>query len=51
MLMIKLDVFDGAMVVLAIFTLNVCHPGVLLQGPDMLEADTDETKDRGSQSV
>ena len=31
------DVFDGATVFLAIFTLNVFHPGVLLRGQDKLE--------------
>ena len=33
------DVFDGATVFLAIFTLNVFHPGVLLRGQDKLEPD------------
>jgi len=31
------DAFDGATVALAIFTLNVFHPGVLLRGQDKLE--------------
>jgi len=44
-------VFDGTMVLLAMFTLNVCHPGVLLRGRDELEADTDEMKDWGPQGV
>jgi hypothetical protein len=33
------DVFEGATVFLAIFTLNVFHPGVLLRGRDKLEPD------------
>ena len=33
------DVFDGATVFLALFMLNVFHPGVLLRGQDKLEPD------------
>jgi hypothetical protein len=29
--------FDGGMIVLAMFTLSLFHPGVLLRGPDKLE--------------
>jgi len=35
----KTDAFDGGTVTLAIFTLNVFHPGVLLRGEDKLEPD------------
>ena len=45
--------FDGAMVALAMFVLNLFHPGVLLRGPDKLEgieADMDEVKDPARQS-
>jgi len=28
------DVFDGAMIVLAMYTLNIFHPGFFLQLPD-----------------
>jgi hypothetical protein len=39
------DVFDGAMVALAMFTmLTRFHPGVLLYGPDKLESDVDYMK-------
>jgi len=44
------DVFDGAMVVLAMFTLSLFHPGVLLPGPDKLEADTGEVREKDPQS-
>jgi hypothetical protein len=37
-------VFDGAMIVLAMYTVNLFHPGVLLLGPDKLEADAEEQK-------
>jgi len=43
--------FDGAMIVLAMFVLSLLHPGVLLRGPDRLEADTDdEVKEPATQS-
>jgi hypothetical protein len=42
-------VFDGAMVVLAMFMLTLFHPGVLLPGPDKIEADTDEAREKGLQ--
>lgn len=42
--------FDGAMVVLAMLTLSLFHPGVLLPGPDKLEADTDEVREKGPQT-
>ena len=35
----KTDAFDGSTIFLAIFTLNVFHPGVLLRGQDKLEPD------------
>jgi len=44
------DVFDGAMILLAMLMLSLFHPGVLLPGPDKLEADTDEVRDKGTQS-
>ncbi|KAI0255331.1 RTA1 like protein-domain-containing protein [Lactifluus subvellereus] len=45
------NVFDGAMVVLAMFTLNVFHPGVLLCGlDDELGMDIHEQKDQNSHS-
>jgi hypothetical protein len=28
------DVFDGAMIVLAMYTLNLLHPGIYLRGED-----------------
>jgi hypothetical protein len=31
-------VFDGGIVVLAMFTLSLFHPGMLLRGPDELKA-------------
>jgi hypothetical protein len=37
--------FDGAMILLAMFVLNLLHPGVLLRGPDKLEADIDDSED------
>jgi len=37
-------VFDGSMVALAIFTLNLFHPGMLLRGPDILNTE-DEVED------
>jgi len=43
-------VFDGAMIVLAMFTLSLFHPGVLLPGPDKLEADTGEVREKDPQS-
>ena len=42
--------FDGAMIVLAMLTHSLFHPGVLLPGPDKLEADTDEVRDKDTQS-
>jgi len=42
--------FDGAMVVLSMFALNLFHPGVLLPRPDRLEADLDDVKDPATQS-
>jgi len=42
--------FDGAMVALAMFVLSLFHPGVLLRGPDKLEADMDDVKDVATQS-
>jgi len=38
------NVFDGAMIVFAMYTLNIFHPGVLFLGPDKLEADAEEPK-------
>jgi hypothetical protein len=38
-------VFDGTMVALAIFTLNLFHPGMLLRGPDILNTDIDEVEE------
>jgi hypothetical protein len=38
-------VFDGSMIVLAIFTLNLFHPGMLLRGPDILNTDINEVED------
>jgi hypothetical protein len=37
--------FDGAMVFLAMFVLSLLHPGVLLRGPDKLEADIDDSEE------
>ena len=45
------DSFDGAMIVLATFTLNILHPGVLLRGYDRVEAETSEEKITSSTSV
>ena len=43
--------FDGAMILLAMFVLSLLHPGVLLRGPDRLEADTnDDVKEPATQS-
>jgi hypothetical protein len=42
--------FDGAMIVLSMFVLNLFHPGVLLPGPDRLESDVDDVKDPAAQS-
>ena len=42
--------FDGAMVLLAMFVLSLFHPGVLLRGPNKLEADVDEVKDLATRS-
>jgi len=39
------NVFDGTMVALAIFTLNLFHPGMLLRGPDILNTDIDEVEE------
>lgn len=36
-----LDVLDGAMIVLAIYTLNFAHPGVLLAGKPLLKSSSD----------
>jgi hypothetical protein len=46
------DVFDGAMVALAMFMLSLSHPGVLLHGPDKLESesDVDHVKEQDSPS-
>ena len=38
------------MIVLAMFTLSLFHPGVLLPGPDRLEADSDGVTEKGKQS-
>ena len=48
------DMFDGAMVMLAIFTLNLSNPHVLLCGlddSDALGKDIDEQKDQDSHSA
>jgi len=39
------NVFDGSMIALAIFTLNLFHPGMLLRGPDILNTDIDGVED------
>ena len=47
------DVFDGAMVVSAMFTLNLFHPGVLLRELDKSKADfgkMEEYENQGSES-
>ena len=47
------DVFDGAMVVSAMFALNLFHPGVLLREPDKNKADFGKMEDyenQGSES-
>jgi hypothetical protein len=45
-------VFDGAMVVLAIFTLNLFHPSLLFCGlDDALEKDIDEQPVQDSHSA
>ncbi|KAI0303352.1 RTA1-domain-containing protein [Multifurca ochricompacta] len=41
------NVFDGAMIVLAIFTLNFFHPGVFLRGKDGLEGLEADMKGEG----
>jgi len=41
------DVFDGAMIVLAMLTLSLFHPGVLLPGPDKL---ADDVREKGMQT-
>jgi len=45
------DSFDGAMIVLATFTLNILHPGVLLRGYDRVEVETSAEKFTSSTSV
>ena len=43
------DVLDGGMVILAIYTLNIVHPGRLLR--DHLTTDTEKNFDRSSEEV
>lgn len=38
----KQDVFDGGAIALALLVLNRFHPGSLLRGPDVLEADSNK---------
>jgi len=45
------DSFDGAMIVLATFTLNILHPGMLLRGYDRVEVETSAEKFTSSTSV
>ncbi|KAI9457817.1 RTA1-like protein [Lactarius psammicola] len=45
------NAFDGAMIVLATFTLNFFHPGVLLRGYDRVEVGPSAEKIIGSSSV
>ena len=42
----RADVFDGAVVALAMFILSLFHPGVLLRGPDKLQSDVDGAKEQ-----
>jgi len=45
--------FDGGAVLMALFTLNRFHPGFLLPGPDVLEADSNklQMQDHGSEQA
>jgi len=46
-------VFDGGLMIMALLTLNRFHPGVLLPGPDVLEADFNklQMQDHESQAL
>lgn len=42
---VRLDVLDGAMIVLAIYTLNFAHPGIFLRSQHTKKADPHHTKE------
>ncbi|KAI0263773.1 RTA1 like protein-domain-containing protein [Gloeopeniophorella convolvens] len=44
------NVFDGTMIVLAMWTLNIFHPGILLRGPNNLPSDSIDINLKASKS-
>lgn len=38
------DVLDGAMITLAMYTLNIFHPGILLRSPNIIRSEFDDSE-------
>lgn len=46
-----IDVLDGAMIVLATYTLNIFHPGRLLYAESTVQIDVTEVSDKDNSKV